>query len=472
VLVSRPVTLVLGAFTMLATAAVAVFHRREKRRLAELSAARKIIDEITHEQWLVLSEASKALPASLDYREVMRRMATIAVPSLACCCTIDFVEEERTWLRVRSQRHRISGLLTEEVVTAPDDPSHCLNRALRGEAQVYSSEDLPSTLRQILFGDAVATSAALTAAIVVPMNSSHGPLGVLTFGLTTPGRRYAGFDLDLARQLAARAALALDNARLYRQTQSAVQARDRLLAIVSHELKNPLTAIGLQAQYLLRYEKDPKQAAQIEAIQSFAQRMQGIINDLLDLDQIEGGRLAIKLALEDASQLVRDPIEMMQPMARNKGITLSADVPENRAARIRADRHRISQVISNLVGNAIKFTPSGGTVSVLVRYENNLAEICVSDTGPGMSPESLARAFDRYWQDGKTAHLGSGLGLTIAKGIVELHGGTIGIESVAGQGTTVRFTLPLQPQLSPSPGSAAQASLPVRRVTETPSSAS
>jgi signal transduction histidine kinase len=428
---------------MAASGAAAVFHRREKRRIHELSAARKIIDEITHEQWLVLSEANKTLPVSLDYRQALHRMTEIAVPGLACACTIDLIEEDGSWLRIRAPMSVHPSLKREEKVTAPQSESDPLLRALRGEAQVYSANDIPGSLRLALLGQE-ATPAAITAAMLVPMTTSHGPLGVITFGLTTPGRRYAGFDLDLARQLAARAALAVDNARLYRQTQSAVQARDRLLAVVSHELKNPLTAIGLQTQYLLRSEKDPKRTTQIEAIQSFAQRMQGIINDLLDLDQIEGGRFAMKLVSEDPAQLVWESIRMMQPMASNKGVTLTSQLAGGKHF-VHADRLRISQVISNLVGNAIKFTAKGGVVSVQLRFTDDQAEFSVSDNGPGMAPEQLPRAFDRYWQDNKTAHLGSGLGLSVSKGLVDLHGGTIRIESALGQGTTVCFTLPLVP---------------------------
>lgn len=440
-----PMTLALSAFSMAAAGAAAIFHRRERRSANELNAARKIIDEITHEQWLVLSEASKTLPVTLDCREALRRMAEIAVPGLACCCTIDLLETDNSWLRIRARTSSESSRVHEEIIGPPKSSGHPLLRALHGEAQVYSAEDLPEELCQTLFGERNSASTPLTAAMVVPMTSPHGPLGVITFGLTTPGRRYAGFDLDLARQLAARAALAVDNSRLYRQTQSAVQARDRLLAIVSHELKNPLTAIGLQTQYLLKCEKDPKRSSQIEAIQSYAKRMQGIINDLLDLDQIEGGRFAMKFEPEDAAQLVYESIRMMQPMAGNKGITLASELAGGHSL-VRADRLRISQVISNLVGNAIKFTPQGGSVTVRLRFENTSAEFSVADNGPGMAPEQIPRAFDRYWQDSKTAHLGSGLGLSVSKGLVDLHGGNIGIESTLGQGTTVRFTLPLLPQ--------------------------
>ena len=277
--------------------------------------------------------------------------------------------------------------------------------------------------------------------MVVPLLSPRGTHGAITFALSRPGRRYSESDLDLARMLAARAVLAIDNALLYRKEQRAVQSRDQLLAIVSHELKNPLTVIDLQAQLLQKNEASPRLPLRLETIRSSARHMQRIIGDLLDLDQLESGRLTLSRSLEDVSDLVNEPIRMMQPIAGEKKLVLVSDVPENLGS-ILADRQRINQVISNILGNAIKFTPENGTIRVSARRAEGGAEITVSDSGPGIAEENLPKVFDRYWQDRKTSHLGSGLGLSVAKGIVELHGGGIRIQGRLGQGTQVGFTLP------------------------------
>lgn len=425
----HPFTAALATILILLTGRLVVLRRRERRKASELSAARRIIDEITREHWILLSEASKAMSSTLDCHQALLRMSELAIPSLADCCVIDLRQDDGTIQRTISRMGT-----PPRQQTLPSDSEDAISQALLGDqAKVY--EGLPEGIRRIV-GDS-----GLTAAMTVPMASRQGTCGAITFGLARPGRQYSNSDLDLARMLTARAALAVENARLYRKEQLAVQARDELAAIVSHELKNPLTAILLKTQIMLRNRDELKAPEQIEAIQSYAKRIDRIVSDLVDLGQLEDGGMAVSCRPEDALTLVTEPIEMMRPLAQTKEIELRAEIPsENRT--LHADRNRISQVISNVIGNAVKFAPEQSRVDVKLVYAAEEAKLTITDNGPGIAPESLPHVFERHWQDPKTAHLGSGLGLTVVKGIVELHGGKIGIESEVGSGTTVWFTLP------------------------------
>jgi signal transduction histidine kinase len=437
---SSPFALPFSA-VLTASVAFAFFRRRAKRQALELSAALKIIDQISHEQWLALSEADKLMPVSTDCLQTLSRMTELAVPSMADFCAIELVEEDGSLRAIRARD-------ASEAPRPREKAGPSLRSVLNGEPLIYTAEEIPEDLVRSLVSAPPKTP--LTAVMAVPIRSAQGIYGALVFGLSglssasSSRRRYGAFDLDLARQLATRAMLAIENSRLYRKAQLALQARENMMAIVAHELKNPLTAIGLQTQHLLATEESPGsgRAAQYRAILAYARSMQGIINDLLDLDRIERGRLALRPRPENALKLVSDAVEMMRPMASEKKLDLALETLGEASHLVLADRLRVSQVVSNLVGNAIKFTPAGGRITLRARLAEAGTEISVSDTGSGMTPEQAARAFDRYWQDEKTAHLGSGLGLAVAKGIVDLHGGSIAIESRPGAGTTVRFTLP------------------------------
>jgi PAS domain S-box-containing protein len=223
----------------------------------------------------------------------------------------------------------------------------------------------------------------------------------------------------------------------------ATQARDDLLAIVSHDLRNPLNSIKLSAGMLGREIANPEDAPrafkQVATIVHAAERMEHLISDLLDLAQLEAGGLAIRRKAVDGAALINDSLEIFRPAAAAKKLHLESESTPGIAAL--ADRDRVLQIMSNLIGNAIKFTPEGGWILVRVARSDGEAQFTVSDTGPGIAPEDLPRIWGRFWQSRRDS--GIGLGLTIAKAIVEAHGGRIWAETHPGSGTTFHFTLPL-----------------------------
>jgi signal transduction histidine kinase len=267
-------------------------------------------------------------------------------------------------------------------------------------------------------------------------------LGAITLVAAESGRHYGAADLEMAEHLARRAGLAIDNARLYGQAQEAVRAREEVVAIVSHDLKNPLNAILMSAGLLRRSSADLVRVhQQADAIERSVHRMRSLVRDLLDLARLEAGRFTLDRQSHAVGPLATEALALLQPLAQQKGLLLEADTMPAATARALCDRERVLQVFSNLVGNAIAFTPQGGRVTVQARANDSEIAFSVADTGPGIPPDEQRLVFDRFWKS-RSSRQGTGLGLSIAKGIVEAHGGRIWVESRQGEGALFLFTLP------------------------------
>ncbi|MFI5311944.1 MAG: ATP-binding protein [Gemmatimonadales bacterium] len=236
------------------------------------------------------------------------------------------------------------------------------------------------------------------------------------------------------------------NAQLVRDLQSAVSARDEMLAIVSHDLRNPVNAVKMLSAAILRevvgtdVGEDVREHA--GTMGKAAEQMDALIQDLLDVSRIESGRLQLSPRAVPLPTLLQHALATLTPIAKEDGVTLHADVDPD-LPPVDVDAARIVQVLSNLVGNGIKYTPRGGTVTVTATRDYDDVRVTVADTGVGISVDDLPRVFDRFWQVRRTNRSGAGLGLTIARGIVRGHGGRIWVESTAGAGTRVHFTLPV-----------------------------
>jgi len=283
----------------------------------------------------------------------------------------------------------------------------------------------------------------ITSFVVVPLLAAGQSCGAIFLGSSTPSHVYGNSDLQLAEALADRAAMAIVNARLYRESVEASRLRDQVLSIVAHDLRSPLSTILLRTAALRRHGPEPERRSQKseEAIYHAAARMNRLIQDLLDVALMESGRMTIERARLSARELVVAAVEMMRPLAASSALELRVDV-EDDVPEVGGDRDRLLQVLENLIGNAIKFTEPGGSIVVRASSGDRGVLFWVTDTGGGIAAEHLPLVFDRFWQATRTARLGAGLGLPIAKGIVEAHGGRIGVESTQGRGTTFWFTIP------------------------------
>ena len=234
----------------------------------------------------------------------------------------------------------------------------------------------------------------------------------------------------------------MEMTRKYEEARQAVDAREQVLKIVSHDLRNPLHTVAMSVQLLLDGAGTEEQRRkQLAIIKRAGERMNGLVRDLLDVAKLEAGRLAIQPRPVDAAPIIAEAEEMLRPLTTDKSLRLETDVPGN-LPRVNIDAGRIVQVLSNLVGNAVKFTPAGGRITIRAQTTGGSLRISVADTGPGIPAEQLPHIFGRFWQADPTDRRGIGLGLAISKGIIEAHGGRIWVESRVGEGTTFHFSIP------------------------------
>jgi signal transduction histidine kinase len=281
----------------------------------------------------------------------------------------------------------------------------------------------------------------LRSLMVVPLQSRERLLGAYVLGSST--REYGPDDLRSATELAERVAVAVDNARLHRAIESALQARAAVLEIVAHDLRTPLHAILLELDLLSRSLKEHlRSAPSIERIRRSARRMNRLAQDLLDAVRLEAGEsLAIELTDVAPKHVTEQALDTLQSQAAASSLALVLEC-DSALSDIRADHGRLAQVLDNLIGNAIKFSPRGTRIIVGIRQRSGEVEFSVADTGPGIAPDQIVHLFDRFWQADRNDRRGSGLGLSVVKGIIDAHHGKIWVETRVGQGSTFYFTIP------------------------------
>ncbi|HEX2693115.1 MAG TPA: PAS domain S-box protein [Gemmatimonadaceae bacterium] len=422
----------------------------EQTRLLEREHAARAEAESSQQRAALLAEASRILSASFDYQTTLAALVRLTVPALADYCALDIVEGEDTFQRIGEAHVDPSkSSLLREVATFPRSAltdNHPLIRVLTKGEPVLEAEITTEFIHAAFAEPAQrATVEALgpRSLICVPLVNSGKPLGALTLVTSGSGRIYDEADLSLAADVARRAAIVVEHARLFHEAQQATRARDDVLAVVAHDLRNPLNTVTMAVSLML--ENTPvervQERRQVEIVRRAADRMNRMIQDLLDVKRIEGGRLSMDLQPEEVGPLVTDTIEMLRPLAVGSSIVLESAVAENLPPVV-ADAARIQQVLSNLVGNAVKFTPRAGQVTVTAESMGTEVRFGVVDTGPGIPPEQVPHIFGRFWQAKPSDRRGIGLGLAIAKGIIEAHSGRIWVESRVGSGSTFYFTLP------------------------------
>ena len=282
---------------------------------------------------------------------------------------------------------------------------------------------------------------AIRSLLGAPMRARDRVTGVV-YVASRKRRAFAHDELQLLELVAERIETIIDNANLYEQALAAIRSRDVVMGAVAHDLRNPLSAIQMSTELLAT--QDPKLVRPMAIIRSSTAVMIRLIDDLRDVASIEAGHFAIRIRSEDARELVRVAAEGIQAAASNKPVRIETSLP-TQALVLACDRVRIIQVLTNMLSNAVKFTPKDGSITISIAEVAGVARFSVADTGCGIPAADLPHVFDPYWQAKKTAHLGTGLGLAIARGIVEAHGGTISVESQVDHGTTFSFTLPLSP---------------------------
>src|SRR6266480_4240336 len=353
----------------------------------------------------------------------------------------------RSTSTTRAPRSSACGQLTTSMRGSSRRFGRCRSGRVRGSWAVPRAYQ--SRLRDILIG------AGYRALLSVPLLREDQILGALVVNRTAPGE-FSPEVVELLKTFATQSALAIQNARLFReieeksrQLEVADRHKSEFLANMSHELRTPLNAvIGFSEVLLERMfgEVNGKQEEYLQDILASGRHLLSLINDILDLSKIEAGRMELELTDFHLGQAIDNAVTLVRERATRRGITLAVAVDE-RVGALRGDERKIKQVLLNLLSNAIKFTPEGGHVGVRAAVADGAAEISVSDTGVGIAPEDQEAVFEEFRQVGRDyakKHEGTGLGLTLSRKFVELHGGKIWVKSQVGQGSTFSFTLPLK----------------------------
>ena len=398
-----------------------------------------------------LTEVTSALSASLDYEETLNTVAQLAVPTLADICVVDMIEERSVRQRATSQAgHSYRGCLSQilsRYPLAPESPDPVWDVLRTGEPQIITMLPGGETTYQ---GGAEAlrplSEAGVQAYMVVPIVIRGRPAGAIALMSVDSRRSYGAHDLALAAELASRAAIAVDNARLYREARDAVSARDEFLSIAAHELRTPLTSLRGFVQLALRQldrdgKLDPVQARQaLRVIDLQSRKLSSLVSQLLDVTRLEAGRLSLERRIVDIGDLIENVVAATAAAGSEHAILARIATP----ALALVDPVRIEQVVTGLLDNALKFSPPESSIEIDLEHPSReTIRIIVRDHGAGIPEHERGQMFTRFYHTQATEQTGGmGLSLFIGREIVVLHGGTIEADFPESGGSRFLVTLP------------------------------
>ncbi len=441
-------------------------NRELRASQAELAAAKARLElvreqaaraeaEAAERRAAFLAEVSARLADSLDYEATLATVARLMVAEFADCCVVDLLEADQSMRRVTAvHRDPAKAELVLQLQRYSPDPGgpHPITTVLRtGQPQLLPEvpDALLETIARTPEHVEILRQLAPRSLLSVPLVARGRTLGVLTFVAAESARRYGRADLALAEDLARRAALSIDNARLHREAQEAVRVREEFLARASHELRTPLTVVKGHLALLDKRlaGREPEAASLVSVARRNVDRMVRLIADLLDAFRLAAGRLVLESESLEFKEVVGEAVAQVGPLAHAKGVALIDEVAGGLA--LVGDRLKLEQVVINLLTNAIKHTAAGGTIRVEGAAAGEELELRVRDTGEGIPAEHLERVFEPFFQVAsvagrqKTMGQGAGLGLTLVRGMVTLHGGQVRAESAGpGRGSTFIVRLP------------------------------
>ncbi len=421
-----------------------------ERRTNEAEGARERA-EYTSDRQRFLAEAGRLLSASLDYEATLTTIIGLAVPRIADWCALSLIDD-RGQLKQLNIAHVDPAMLRfvrELRERYPPDDTTSWRVIRSGQSEIYpeiSEELLRQSARDAEHLELL-RRLQLRSAMIVPLKIRSEGLGVLTFVRSQGERQYDNDDLEFAESLAARSALAISNARLYKEAQEANRAKADFLAVMSHELRTPLTAIFGYTELLSTGVSGPvneNQITQLQRIRGSAAHLLTIIEDILSYARAEAGREEVHSEMARISEIVQEAVALVQPAAAKKQLRFEREVL--RDCVLATDRGKVRQILVNLLGNAVKFTEAG-MIKLSADCRNGTeAVFTVRDTGIGIAAEDQERIFEPFQQlqsaTTRTAG-GTGLGLAVTKRFAELLGGSVAVESQPGQGATFTVHLPL-----------------------------
>ena len=397
------------------------------------------------------AEVSQAMAAHLDYHAALDAIAELLVPRVADFLFFDAVGPDGSITRLawrHADESRTAWLNDVRGTGFPTGPGHPSARIAGTRKPELVREVNENWIEQTATSPEhaeVLRGLDARSVLRLPLSDGNTLLGVLTLGTSDSGRVFDDSDVAFCSNITTRLVAALRNALLYTELQQAVKMRDEVTSIVSHDLKDPVHTIQMATAVLLDADIGADEGTRRQhatLIQRSAMRMERLLEDLLDVAKSERSSLALVRKRTAITPLIDEVVDGFRLSALELGIDLASRVPAD-LPQVSVDDRRIVQVLSNLCGNALKFTRRGGTVSVSADRNGAAVQLTVRDSGIGISRENLRHVFDRFWQAKRASRASVGLGLAISKSIVEAHGGQIWVESTEGEGTAFHFTLPV-----------------------------
>ncbi len=381
-----------------------------------------------------IAEASATLSASLDYEATLSAVVDLTVPRLADYCTLHLMREDNTLelvavSHVNQEKAALIRAMSERYPPDQHKEGNYATLVMRGETLLV--EQVPATmLDQMAYNEEHREGLRQlgpTSGILVSLRAQERVIGALNLSTAESGRRYSADDVALVEELAQRAALAVENARLYRAAQEAVRAREQFLSVASHELKTPLTALlGFLELFQRRTIREGQLATReqqtLQTITLQAKRLDTLVNTLLDIARIEQGQLTIEQVKLDMNALMQRVVDGFQPILERHILTYHGP---SEPVFVHGDALRLEQVVQNLLTNALKYSPDGGSITVSLSVNDAQAVLSVTDTGIGMPPVALLHLFERFYRAPNTNDRnisGMGIGLSVVKEIVGMHG--------------------------------------------------
>jgi signal transduction histidine kinase len=400
-----------------------------------------------------LAEASKVLGSSLDYRTTLATVAQLGVPEIADWCTVDMLAEDGSIeqlaiAHVDPEKVQWARELNAANPPDPNAPTGVPNVLRTGRSEYYPviTDEMLVAAAKNAEELALIRRIGFSSAMTVPLRIQERAIGAMTFVAAESGRHYTGADLAFAEEVASRAALAVENARLYRDAQRAIAVRDEFMSLASHELKTPVTSLKMYTQVLQRQAErrgDADLADRLVKMDRQTDKLTGLINDLLNVARIQTGQLEYVDETVDLNAIVHECVDTIQPTTTRHHIIVEGTID----GHAWGDSERIGQVVTNLLTNAIKYSPRADRVIVRLEASAGNAVVSVRDFGIGIDDEHREKIFEQFYRvsdPSEKTYPGLGLGLFIAGEIVKRHGGTITVQSASGEGTTFTVTLPLQ----------------------------
>lgn len=399
-----------------------------------------------------LAEASKILSSSLDYETTLHNVASLAVSQISDWCIIGIIDKNAGYQQITMQHKDPKKVKWAEAVGKEYPPALNANsgiakvlRTKKPEFHPYISDDMLVAVAKDERHLKLIKQLGMTSVMIVPLLLHNESIGALTFISSETKRRFTKADLSLAEELAQRAAIAIENARLYKNSQDAITVRDDFISVASHELKTPVTSVKIFTQVLLKNAEknnDDKSIKSLVKVNKQIDKLTALIYNLLDISKIQSGHLEYSMKQFSFDEMISESIEVLQHMSDKHTIILEG----KSNSLMYGDEDRLIQVISNLITNAIKYSPLADKVVVHVSVSKKRITVAIQDFGIGMDKEHLQKVFERFYRVSGTTDStfpGLGIGLYISKEIVLRHGGKLWVESSVGKGSTFYLELPV-----------------------------